>query len=79
MTLAHARLASRLEPGVGVRPDRGHVHVSVDGTLIAMPVGLSAPLPELSAGEHTVQAEFVAADHVPFANRVVAAVTFEVR
>jgi hypothetical protein len=33
----------------------------------------------MSPGRHTVVAEFVAADHAPFANRVVAAVSFDVR
>ena len=51
----------------------------VDGTLVAMPLRLTEQLPKLSPGSHTVQAEFVASDHLPFANRVVAAVTFSVR
>ena len=44
-----------------------------------MPLQLAEPLPTLSPGVHTVEAEFVASDHLPFANRVVAAVTFSVR
>jgi hypothetical protein len=79
MTLSHARLLPFGGAAGRVRSDRGHVHVSVDGTLIAMPTRLTARLPVLSPGVHTVQAEFVATDHAPFANRVVAAVTFNVR
>ena len=65
--------------GGAIFPDRGHIHVLVDGQLVAMPLQLTEPLPTLSPGMHTVQAEFVASDHLPFENRVVAAVTFRVR
>ena len=44
-----------------------------------MPLRLVDRLPVLTAGAHTLEAEFVASDHLPFANRVVAAVTFDVR
>lgn len=79
MTLSGARLAPMTQAGGRLRGDRGHVHISVDGTLVAMPARLTEQLPVLSPGSHTVQAEFVAVDHLPFANRVVAAVTFTVR
>jgi hypothetical protein len=61
-----------------LRPDEGHIHLSLDGQLVAMPSQLTDPLPLLRAGSHTVEAEFVASDHLPFADRVVAAVTFTV-
>jgi hypothetical protein len=77
--LTNARLAPPSQTGGQIRPDRGHIHVSVDGVLVSMPVSLTDPLPPLAPGPHTVQAEFVASDHLPFANRVVAAVTFRVR
>ena len=51
--------------------------MSVDGKLVTMTYGLSQQL-HLTPGTHTVQAEFVASDHRPFANRVVAAVVFQV-
>jgi hypothetical protein len=80
MALSGARLlAPPTQLGAPLRPDRGHIHISVDGTLVAMPVQLTEELPLLKPGAHTVQAEFVASDHLPFANRVVAAVTFDVR
>ena len=61
-----------------LRGDQGHIHVSVDGQLVSMNYGLEAPLTGLKPGSHSVQAEFVAVDHAPFKNRVIAAVLFEV-
>jgi hypothetical protein len=65
--------------GGKIRPDRGHIHVSVDGQITQMYYGTHQTVAGLTPGRHTIQAEFVASDHAPFANRVVAAVTFEVR
>jgi hypothetical protein len=59
-----------------IRPDQGHVHLLVDGKLVAMNYGLNERLPKLSPGEHLVQVEFVAADHAPFDPRVLAQAAF---
>ena len=60
-----------------LRPDEGHLHVTVDGVLVTMTSGLEQTLTDLAPGEHLVQVEFVANDHAPFDPRVLAAVTFE--
>lgn len=62
-----------------LRPDEGHIHVSLDGKLVSMTYGTTEDLHGLAPGTHSLQAEFVATDHVPFRNRVVAAVLFEVK
>jgi hypothetical protein len=76
LRLDHAHLVPATQVGGILRPDEGHIHLSLDGQLVAMPSQLTDPLPLLRAGRHTVEVEFVASDHLPFADRVVAAVTF---
>jgi hypothetical protein len=63
----------------GIVPTEGHVHVSVDGKLVSMAFGLTQPVRGLTPGQHTILAAFVASDHRPFANQVVATVVFQVR
>ena len=62
-----------------IRPDQGHIHLLVDGKLVAMNYGLDEQLPNLTAGQHLVQVEFVAADHAPFDPRVLTQAAFTVR
>jgi hypothetical protein len=78
LSLTGARLVPGTQVGGAIRPRRGHIHVSVDGQVVAMVNRLSVPLQALAPGRHVVSAEFVASDHAPFANRVVAATTFRV-
>lgn len=62
-----------------LRPDQGHLHVMLDGSLVTMTSGTSLPLTDLTPGEHLLQVEFVAGDHAPFDPRVLAAVSFEAK
>ncbi len=65
--------------GAGVDdPDAGHVHLSIDGRLVAMAYEpeMALPIADLAPGPHSVEAEYVASDHGPFSPRVVATVRF---
>jgi hypothetical protein len=62
-----------------LRGDQGHIHVSLDGKLVQMAYSTHADLSGLSPGPHSVSASWVATDHLPFANRVVADVLFTVQ
>ena len=59
---------------------QGHIHVSVDNQLVSMAYGLTQTLPSpLTPGPHSLQAEYVAIDHRPFATRVVNKLLFQVK
>lgn len=62
-----------------LNPEEGHIHVSLDGVVVAMAYSDSQTLTALTPGQHSVQVDFVAVDHVPFRNRVTAAVLFTVK
>ena len=62
-----------------LRGDQGHIHVQVDGKLVQMAYTSEASLTGLAPGQHAVQASWVAIDHLPFRNQVVAAVLFQVQ
>jgi hypothetical protein len=61
-----------------IQGDEGHIHLLVDGKLVAMNYGLRQRLPQLPPGQHVVQVEFVAADHAPFDPRVLTQTAFKV-
>ncbi len=48
-----------------IKPDEGHMHLSLDGPLSTMTYGLDQQI-EVTPGSHILQAEFVAGDHAPF-------------
>jgi hypothetical protein len=78
MDLIGAKVVAPTVTGGVLRGDEGHIHVSLDGKLISMAYGTSQDMMNIAPGPHTVQAEFVASDHNPFKNRVIAAVAFSV-
>jgi hypothetical protein len=59
-------------------PNTGHLHLSLDGAIVSMSGDTTqvVDLRTLSPGEHTLIAEFVATDHLPFDPPVTAAATF---
>ena len=61
-----------------VQPDEGHLHVTLDDQLLSMTAALDQTLTDLEPGLHLLKVEFVAADHIPFDPRVIAAVAFTV-
>jgi hypothetical protein len=58
-------------------PNEDHIHLSLDGSLVAMATGLDAEL-TVEPGAHRLVAEFVAIDHGPFDPRVLTTVDFSV-
>ena len=62
-----------------LRGDQGHIHVSLDGNLVTMTDKSSSALTGLAPGSHTIQAEYVAVDHLSFRSRIIAAVIFQVK
>ncbi|GAC1408951.1 MAG: hypothetical protein NVSMB57_01040 [Actinomycetota bacterium] len=61
-----------------VRPDEGHLHLRLDGTIVTILASQTYTLTKLKKGRHLLQAEFVAGNHVPFDPRIIQEITFSV-
>jgi hypothetical protein len=74
-------IGGRIAPltSTNVSPTTGHLHVFIDGALLSMTSAADTrvDISELSDGQHTLRAEFVAADHGPFLPPVAASVRFD--
>ncbi|HKX17861.1 MAG TPA: hypothetical protein VJT33_07635, partial [bacterium] len=53
------------ETSTHLRPDRGHIHLILDGRVVSMAYGVDQTI-TVTPGDHLLQAEFVAQDHFPF-------------
>jgi hypothetical protein len=62
-----------------ITPTTGHLHLTLDGKLISMNYQARQTIPNVAPGQHVLQVEFVAADHLPFDPRVIAAAAFTVK
>lgn len=64
-----------------LRPDEGHLHLSIDGKLLSMRMGFSqrVDIGDLDRGRHLLMVEYVASDHAPFNPRVIDRTTFQIR
>jgi hypothetical protein len=76
LRLQHARIVRPTSNDL--RPDEGHIHILLDGSLVSMNYGLTDEIDDVPRGRHLLQAEFVASDHAPFDPRVVVVSSFEV-
>ena len=75
LRLAGARVVSYTS--AHLVPDRGHIHLYLDGTILATTYGTSATIYAYPAS-HRITVQFVAADHGPFSPPVTASVRFTV-
>jgi hypothetical protein len=74
LTLSGAALVPP-DTSTGDKPTEGHIHLSLDGSIVSMTSGLTQDV-AVTPGPHLLQAEFVANDHLPFSPRDIVSVHF---
>lgn len=77
LSLEHARIV--VPTTAAVDPTKGHIHLYLDGRIVSMNYKLEDTLGHVKPGPHTLKAEFVASDHLPFDPPVFDTVAFEDR
>lgn len=77
LDLKDARIVPEGKSSKDVKPNTGHLHVSVGGKLISQTFALDEQI-EVEPGTWQLTVEFVAADHSPFNPRVIETSTFTV-
>ena len=73
ITLTGARIVK--SGSTNLKPDEGHIHLSVDGRVITLTGTLEVSTGPLTAGPHLFEIEVAASDHGPFEPRVIQQVT----
>lgn len=86
ISLENATILPNVTLTKDVKPNEGHIHVMLDSATISLLAGAefdlavlapnATPPVTLTPGQHLLQVEFVAGDHIPFSPRVVATTTF---
>ncbi len=59
-----------------IKPNVGHIHLRLDGKTITILGSLDDHIRNVKAGQHILEAEYVASDHLPFRKDILSAVTF---
>ncbi len=62
-----------------IKPNIGHIHLRIDGNTITLLGHLDNHIKNVRAGQHILEAEYVAQDHLPWRKDILAAVTFTAR
>jgi uncharacterized protein YifN (PemK superfamily) len=62
-----------------IKPNIGHIHLRLDGNTITLLGHLDNHIKDVKAGQHILEAEYVAQDHLPWRKDIVSAVTFTAR
>jgi hypothetical protein len=60
-----------------IKPNIGHIHLRLDGNTITLLGHLDNHIKNVKPGQHVLEAEYVAQDHLPWRKDILAAVTFK--